>query len=154
MRLWIVPAVALGLAAAACNSSEPASNNNGSGNTAAATAEIAKVSLDQPIVVLGNENPTSVDITSDKLVLNNLGTEVGSAPNTGPTVTGNVAVWNATLADNKPLVVTLTGTDCSDTMSDRIYPLTAKIEVGGESIVGCAASKAALERVGESGRVE
>ena len=153
MRLWIVPAVALGLAAAACNSSEQAATT-GTGSNAAAAASIANVALDQPISVLGNENPTSVNITSDKLVLNNMGDEVGSAPNAGPTVTGNVAVWNATLADNKPLVVTLTGTDCSDTMSDRVYPLTAKIEVGGESIVGCAASTAALQRAGESGRVE
>ena len=48
----------------------------------------------------------------------------------------------------------LIATECSDGMSDRTYPLTAKVEIGDETLTGCAAATAAIERAGESGRVE
>ena len=67
---------------------------------------------------------------------------------------GTVAAWTTATEAKTPLVVTLMATDCSDGMSDRTYPLTAKVEIGTESLTGCAASGAAIERAGESGRVE
>ena len=37
------------------------------------------------------------------------------------------------------LVLTLIATECSDGMSDRVYPLTAKVEIGDDEVTGCAA---------------
>ena len=76
------------------------------------------------------------------------------AANPGPALQGTVAVWTTKPRPRPPLVVTLTATDCSDGMSDRTYPLTAKVEIGGESLTGCAAASAAIEKAGESGRIE
>ena len=58
------------------------------------------------------------------------------------------------LDDFTVVKVMLTATECSDGMSDRTYPLTARVEIGGETLNGCAATAAALDRAGESGRVE
>ena len=65
-----------------------------------------------------------------------------------------MAVWTTETEARTPLILTLMATDCSDGMSDRTYPLTAKVEIGDETLTGCAAATAAIERAGESGRVE
>ena len=49
---------------------------------------------------------------------------------------------------------TLIATECSDGMSDRIYPLTARVVIGEETLQGCAASTAAIMGAGESGPVQ
>jgi uncharacterized membrane protein len=38
-------------------------------------------------------------------------------------------------------------------MSDRLYPLTARVRIGEETLTGCAASVAAIMSAGESGPV-
>ena len=40
--------------------------------------------------------------------------------------------------------MTLIATECSDGMSDRVYPLTARVEIGDDTLTGCAASKSAI----------
>jgi len=51
----------------------------------------------------------------------------------------------------KALGVTLIDTDGSGGMSDRLYPLTAKVGIGGETLSGCAISQAAIDAGGEGG---
>ncbi len=149
--IYMAPMMAGLMALAACgqNSSAPAASPE-----APAASEVAGVKLDQSLMALGNEPFWSVDIEPAGLTYKPMDGETFTVSHTGPEVTGNVAVWSGTTADGKKLAVTVTGTDCSDTMSDRTYPLTARVEVGDKIHVGCAASKEALQRVGESGRVE
>lgn len=115
---------------------------------------LAGVDLDQPLRVLGTEPFWTVEITPTGLTYSGVDRPEQKAANPGPTLQGTVAVWTTATEAQTPLVVTLMATDCSDGMSDRTYPLTAKVEIGGESLTGCAAAVAAIEKAGESGRVE
>jgi uncharacterized membrane protein len=115
---------------------------------------LAGVDLDQPLRVLGTEPFWAVEITPTGLTYSGVDRPEQKAANPGPTLQGTVAVWTTATEAKTPLVVTLMATDCSDGMSDRTYPLTAKVEIGAESLTGCAASAAAIAKAGESGRVE
>ena len=115
---------------------------------------LAGVDLDQPLRVLGTEPFWAIEITPTGLTYSGVDRPEQKAANPGPALQGTVAVWTTATEARTPLVVTLMATDCSDGMSDRTYPLTAKVEIGGENLTGCAASSAAIEKAGESGRVE
>ncbi|MGH7028561.1 COG3650 family protein [Brevundimonas sp.] len=151
MRLApLFAAVAAAAALAAC--SQPAADK-----APAAPAEpraLAGVDLDQPLRVLGTEPFWAVEITATGLTYSGVDRPEQKAANPGPALQGTVAIWTTETEAKTPLVVTLTATDCSDGMSDRTYPLTARVEIGGESLTGCAAAVAAIEKAGESGRVE
>lgn len=55
--------------------------------------------------------------------------------NAGPTINGDVAVWNA-----RGLTIRLEPqAGCSDGMSDNRYPYAATVTVNGETLKGCAA---------------
>lgn len=55
--------------------------------------------------------------------------------NAGPTINGDVAVWNA-----RGLTIRLEPqAGCSDGMSDNRYPYAATVTVDGETLKGCAA---------------
>lgn len=154
MRAAFLPAAfsaaALSLVLAAC--SQPAQKA-----PEAAKAEpraLAGVDLDQPVRVLGTEPFWAVEITPQALIYSGVDRPEQKAANSGPTLQGNLVSWTTKTEAGADLTVTLTATDCSDGMSDRTYPLTAKVEIGGETLTGCAAATAAIERAGESGRVE
>ena len=115
---------------------------------------LAKVDLDQPLRVLGTEPFWAVEITPAGLTYSGVDRPEQKAANPGPALQGTVATWTAETEAKIPLVVTLTATDCSDGMSDRTYPLTARVEIGDETLTGCAAAVPAIEKAGESGRVE
>jgi uncharacterized membrane protein len=115
---------------------------------------LAGVDLDQPLRVLGTEPFWAVEISPTGLTYSGVDRPEQKAANPGPALQGTVAVWTTATEAKTPLVVTLMATDCSDGMSDRTYPLTARVEMGTESLTGCAASIAAIENAGESGRVE
>ncbi|MDP3405111.1 MAG: hypothetical protein Q8S03_10505 [Brevundimonas sp.] len=102
------------------------------------------VDLNQPVRVLGTEPFWSVEMTPDALVYSTPEGEGLRSANPGPTVQGTTAVYAAATADGTALVVTLIATECSDGMSDRVYPLTARVEAGNETFNGCAASVAFL----------
>lgn len=151
MRLAILFAAAATLTTlAAC--SQPTAEKAPAAPAEART--LAKVDLDQPLRVLGTEPFWAVEITPAGLTYSGVGRPEQKAANPGPALQGTVAVWTTQTEARTPLVVTLMATDCSDGMSDRTYPLTAKVEIGGESLTGCAASISAIEKAGESGRVE
>lgn len=150
MRLASLIAAATALAAlTAC--SQPTAEK---APAAAEARTLAGVDLDQPLRVLGTEPFWAVEITPAGLTYSGVDRPEQKAANPGPALQGTVAVWTTETEAKAPLVVTLTATDCSDGMSDRTYPLTAKVEIGGESLTGCAAASAAIEKAGESGRVE
>ena len=140
-----------------CASAVVASCSQPAEKAPAAPAEariLAGVDLDQPLRVLGTEPFWAVEIRPTALIYSGVDRPEQKAANPGPVLQGTVAAWNTATEAKTPLVVTLMATDCSDGMSDRTYPLTAKVEIGTESLTGCAASGAAIERAGESGRVE
>lgn len=150
MRLASLIAAATALAAlTAC--SQPTAEK---APAATEARTLAGVDLDQPLRVLGTEPFWAVEITPAGLTYSGVDRAEQKAANPGPVLQGTVAVWTTETEAKAPLVVTLTATDCSDGMSDRTYPLTAKVEIGGESLTGCAAASAAIEKAGESGRVE
>lgn len=60
-----------------------------------------------------------------------------TAPNNGPRMAGPQAVW-ASLAGEEPVVVAILEQDCSDGMSDRVYPYAAELQLGELSFTGCA----------------
>lgn len=149
MRYMTVGIAGLGLLAAAC--SQQASGEKPA--SAQVTASLGSVALDKPLRALGTEPFWHVDITDAALTYKDMEEKTLTTGHKGAQVTGNVAVWEGE-AESPKMVVTATATDCSDGMSDRIYPLSVKVEIDGRSLVGCAASLEALESAGESGRVE
>ena len=151
MRLALIFATAAALTTlAAC--SQPAADKAPAAPIEART--LAGVDLDQPLRVLGTEPFWAVEITPAGLTYSGVGRPEQKAANPGPALQGTVATWTTETEAKTPLVVTLTATDCSDGMSDRTYPLTARVEIGTETLTGCAAAVAAIEKAGESGRVE
>ena len=57
-----------------------------------------------------------------------------TATNAGPTINGEVAMWNA-----REFTIRLSPGVCSDGMSDNRYPYAATVTVKGEVLKGCAA---------------
>ncbi|WGM32913.1 hypothetical protein [Brevundimonas sp. NIBR11] len=141
MRLTLI--LLAGLALAACNNAPEAPPAD---NTAppAPPPVLAGVDLTQPVRAIGTEPFWAVDITPQTLIYSAPDDPGVSAPNPGPTIQGTTAVY-ATTSNGTALVVTLIATECSDGMSDRVYPLTARVERGSQTLNGCAASVAFLE---------
>jgi len=114
-------------------------------------AELGGVDLNGAISVLGTEPFWSVGFEGETLTYSGLDRPEQRAARPAPTLTGPIATWTATTDAGNPLVVTLTAGECSDGMSDRIYPLTAQVEISGEVLNGCAASTEWIHSVGEGG---
>lgn len=131
----------LGLAACS-NANEPAPAE---APAPAPPAVLAGVDLNQPVRAIGTEPFWGVEITPQTLAYTAVDHPGLTAANPGPTMQGTTAVYAAAGADGTTLVVTLIATECSDGMSDRVYPLTARVEMGSETLNGCAASVAFLE---------
>lgn len=105
---------------------------------------LAGVDLNQPLRALGTEPFWGVDITPSGLTYSGLDRPEQRAANPGPVIQGTTAVYATATKGGTTLVVTLIATECSDGMSDRVYPLTARVELGEETLNGCAASAAFL----------
>lgn len=114
-------------------------------------AVLAGVDLGKPVRALGTEPFWSVEITPDGLTYTRVDQPAQHAPNRGATVQGTVATYATSTDLNEALNVVLIATECSDGMSDRAYPLTAKVEIGDDTLTGCAASVAALATRDEAG---
>lgn len=106
---------------------------------------LAGVDLNQPLRALGTEPFWGVDITPATLTYSGLDRPEQRASNPGPVIQGAIAVYATATEGGTTLVVTLIATECSDGMSDRVYPLTARVELGEETLNGCAASVAFLK---------
>ena len=115
---------------------------------------LAGVDLGQPVRAIGTEPFWGVDITPARIKYDGVDRPEQTAPNPGPTVAGTMATWKVDTVQGNDLEITLIATECSDGMSDRIYPLTARVVIGEETLQGCAASTAAIMSGGESGSVQ
>lgn len=120
---------------------------------AAPGLELGGIPLDQPLRALGTEPFWGVDVTADALVYSGVDRPEQRVPHDGVDLMGTVATWRGTATDGTPMTLTLMVTECSDGMSDRTYPLTARLVVGRETLNGCAATVSAIMSVGESGLV-
>lgn len=141
MRLPLLALALLGLTACSNSGETPPPE----APPPAAPAVLGGVDLGQPLRAIGTEPFWAVEITPGTLTYSAVDNPGFSATNPGPTLQGTTAVYAAAGADGVTLVVTLIATECSDGMSDRIYPLTARVELGQQTLNGCAASVAFLE---------
>ena len=103
------------------------------------------VDLNQPVRALGTEPFWSVAITRDAMVYTDMDRDEQRAANPQPVIQGTTVVYTGATAEGSTMVVTLISTECSDGMSDRTYPLTARVELGEVSLSGCAASQAFID---------
>jgi uncharacterized membrane protein len=131
--------VAIGLIAAACT---PKSDE---GAAASEPADAPKVAATQPaapptgfagaINARGTEPFWSLEIRAGGLQLQRPDHPDVNVPNPGAQAHGDAIVWGAA---GDPLRATLRQVACSDGMSDRQYPMSAEVQVGGETLKGCA----------------
>jgi uncharacterized membrane protein len=141
MRLIQAGLLTILAALAACSDPAPPAEPPAPAPTAAV---LGGVDLSQPVRAIGAEPFWSVEITPETLAYSAVDSAGLRAANPGPTIQGTTAVYAAAASDGTALVVTLIATECSDGMSDRTYPLTARVEVGQQTLNGCAASVAFL----------
>ena len=141
MRL-ILPVLIAGVALAGCYDRKEVKPKTAAEPQAAAV--LGGVDLGQPVRALGTEPFWSVEITPDALIYTRVDQPEQRAPNHGATIQGTVATYATSTNLQKALNVRLIATECSDGMSDRVYPLTARVEIGDDILTGCAASKSAI----------
>ncbi|CAN5270708.1 membrane protein [soil metagenome] len=135
---------ALALAAlSACSKTEKAPAVP-SAPAASTPTSLGGVDLTKPVRAIGTEPFWSVDITSDAVTYVGLDNQPRRAANPQPVIQGTTATYTTEDDDGTAMIVTLIATECSDGMSDRTYPLTARIQLGEVKLNGCAASQAAL----------
>ena len=145
MRLSATAALlALSLGVAAC-SPAPETTAEAAPTAAPAPIILGGVDLSQPLRALGTEPFWGVAITPEALVYSGVDRPEQRASNPGPEVQGTTAVYATATDTGAAMVVTIIATECSDGMSDRVYPLTARVELGEETLNGCAQSAAALD---------
>jgi uncharacterized membrane protein len=111
------------------------------------------VDLGQPVRALGTEPFWGVTLSEEGLVYEGVDRPREVAPRGEVELVGTMAVISGETDKGRTIEVTLIDTDCSDGMSDRLYPLTARVRIGDETLTGCAASVAAIMSAGESGPV-
>ncbi|WP_296815571.1 hypothetical protein [Brevundimonas sp.] len=151
MRRFLIAAPALlALSLAAC---EPTDNGDGGGTTPPPppSLELGGVDLAGDVNLLGTEPFWGVEITGGQIRLAGVDRPEMTAPRTTPVIQGTTGTWTSTTDDGQPLVITVIDTDCSDGMSDRTYPLTARVQIGMETLNGCGASSDFIRNTDERG---
>lgn len=118
------------------------------------TRTLGGVDLTEPVRALGTEPGWVLNLNATEMVFEGMDRTMQQARRPEPLVHGTTATYTTATNTGYPMVLTLIATDCSDGMSDRTYPLVARLELGPETLTGCAASTAAITTAGESGRVE
>jgi uncharacterized membrane protein len=101
-----------------------------------------------PITARGTEPFWAVSIDGTRLTLTRPDRPAATFEAPGAAIQPGKAVWDAKAADGAAMRVTLYVSTCSDGMSDLSYPLTAEVEVGSETLRGCAAKTTELPREG------
>jgi uncharacterized membrane protein len=96
---------------------------------------LAGVNLDGPISVLGTEPFWSLTLKADDITL--------ESPDLADRRFARVAFEKGEQSDHAELIsdalsLSLTAKTCSDGMSDRVYPLTAEVNINDISLKGCA----------------
>ena len=116
------------------------------------TMSLGGVDIAGDVRLTGTEPFWGIDLTGTEMVYGGVDRPEQRAPRPEPVIQGTMATWTTETSEGNPLVVNLMETECSDGMSDRTYPLTARVEIGGEVLSGCAASTEWFMRTGEDGR--
>lgn len=167
MRLILV-AAAIFLASCSLGTEQPIDNVSADGAEAANRAMAREAPASQPIAAADPAGPTSSDVSpcliqdGEELRITPV-KAIGTEPFWGARVEGRCVtystpenqdgmriwtrfdpapdggVWVGTYQGKPFKLITRLRPDCSDGMSDRIYPLEALLTVGGEERRGCAA---------------
>lgn len=163
MRALLLAVPALAVALAAC---EPQTNVDSGPPDApevpqapeipdapeASTITLGGVDLAGAVSLVGTEPFWGVRTDGAEWVYDGADRPEQRAPRGEPTISGTTAVWTTTTTAGNALVITLTeDPDCSDGMSDRIYPLGAQVVIAGETLNGCAGSTEWMQSAGEGG---
>lgn len=107
---------------------------------------LAGVDLNAPLTVTGTEPFWSLTLTGDEATFERPGEEARVFPRQEFEINKDKeGPARAELLTNE-LSLTLIAQKCSDGMSDRVYPLTAEINMSDEVLKGCAVTTAALEK--------
>jgi uncharacterized membrane protein len=101
-------------------------------------ASTAAVEATTPLRLVGTEPFWGGRIAADGITLSGADRPDMRFPADKPWTRGAAAVWATQSSGALPLKITLRVAACSDGMSDRRYPYTALVEVGGETLRGCA----------------
>ncbi len=146
--IWLAaPALILGLAAC-----EPQAPGGGAAAPPPADAPEAPAEplgpFDGEIRAVGTEPFWGLRISDTEITLERMDKPSSKGPNPGPTLDGEQATWRTPTADGDELVVTLWEEDCSDGMSDLTYVYQARVQVGEETLSGCAGKADAMPREG------
>jgi uncharacterized membrane protein len=137
-RLWIV--VLAITAACAERGGAPGDSAVREDTTRAATAA-TPVAL--PIRALGTEPFWAIDVDSAGLRFMTPDDQAGIPfPPVSPTVTGDTTVWVGK-TERAEFEVRVWREQCSDGMSDRVYPYGARVRVDSTTYTGCADAKPA-----------
>lgn len=106
---------------------------------------LGEVDLSRPLRALGTEPFWGVEVSLDEIVFT--GVDRADFRAVGPVLrlAGAGAVFTAEDASGAELTLTLKPDKCSDGMSDWVYPLSAEVTFGGETLSGCAASQTMLD---------
>lgn len=146
LRPMLIPLLLL--AGCATDASSP------SGPGPSGPARLGGVDLSQPLRALGTEPFWSVDVSGPEMTFSGADRPTIRAAPARRTLFEDSVVYRGLTESGVELIITLEADDCSDGMSDRTYPLTARVTFGDDiRLSGCAASKAAILSAGESGRV-
>ena len=110
-----------------------------------AAQSLGGVDLTKPMRALGTEPFWGIEISPAELVFTGVDRPEFHAPNPGAWIEGEIAVIKARDPQGLALTIKLTPTKCSDGMSDWVYPLEAEVQLGAETLKGCAAPQTLLE---------
>lgn len=112
---------------------------------APALTTLAGVDLAKPTRALGTEPFWGIEVSLDEIVFT--GVDRADFRASGPVLrmAGAGAVFTAKDASGAELTLTLKPDKCSDGMSDWVYPLSAEVKFGGETLTGCGASQTMLD---------
>lgn len=116
---------------------------------------ISRVNVLEDLALGGTEPFWNLDIKRSGFVFTGVSLPTRRAPRVRPTLSRGRAEWRTRTRDGLAMTVIVTAGPCSDQMSDRIYPLEARVIIGRNGYAGCAATIAAMNRARgrESGEV-
>lgn len=138
--LTLLVPVLLGLAACGRETTSPAPPTP----AAEPSHVLGGVDLDQPVKALGNEPFWYVTMDGKTMTYGGPDRPEQRATQSPPHIQGTTATFSGETATGRALEVTMIATECSDGMSDRTYPLVARVKVGDETLTGCAAANASF----------
>ena len=134
---------ALAVVLSACGE-RPARSADSTAAAPAATGN-ASVATNETLRALGTEPFWALDIDSTGLRFTTPQDTAGMRvpPNAPSPVAGDTLVWMAE-SELAAIHVRIWPTQCSDGMSDRVYPWTAIVRVAGTTYQGCADRRRAI----------